>query len=205
MRTGLVALALGLLAPIFLPALPPIWLITAMPVLALMVLPFRTYPLGFFLFGLAWACLSAQCALDDRLPIALDGETRWVEGQVIGLPQQGEGVMRFELADVHSRRTRLPTAMRLAWFGGPSVNSGERWRLAVKLKRPSGLLNPHGFDYAAWLLSRGIGATGTIKDGHLLQAARGPGVTRCARRWHRSMPTAAPVRWRLWCWATAAG
>nr|BFE95263.1 hypothetical protein GCM10020185_57990 [Pseudomonas brassicacearum subsp. brassicacearum] len=48
MRTGLVALALGLLAPIFLPALPPIWLITAMPVLALMVLPFRTYPLGFF-------------------------------------------------------------------------------------------------------------------------------------------------------------
>ena len=67
MRTGLVALALGLLAPIFLPALPPIWLITAMPVLALMVLPFRTYPLGFFLFGLAWACLSAQCALDLSL------------------------------------------------------------------------------------------------------------------------------------------
>nr|BFE95264.1 hypothetical protein GCM10020185_58000 [Pseudomonas brassicacearum subsp. brassicacearum] len=92
---------------------------------------------------------------------------------MIGLPQQGEGVMRFELADVHSRRTRLPTAMRLAWFGGPPVNSGERWRLAVKLKRPSGLLNPHGFDYAAWLLSRGIGATGTIKDGHRLQAARG--------------------------------
>ena len=80
MRTGMVALALGLLTPVFCPALPPLWLIAVMPVLALMVLPFRTHPLGFFLIGLAWACLSAQLALDDRLPAALDGETRWLEG-----------------------------------------------------------------------------------------------------------------------------
>lgn len=173
MRTGMVALALGLLTPIFCPALPPLWLIAVMPVLALMVLPFRTHPLGFFLIGLAWACLSAQLALDDRLPAALDGETRWVEGRIVGLPQYNEGVVRFELADAHSRRTRLPSSMRLAWFGGPPVSSGERWRLAVKLKRPTGLLNPHGFDYQAWLLSRGIGATGTVKDGHLRQPAQG--------------------------------
>ncbi|MGN8343774.1 DNA internalization-related competence protein ComEC/Rec2 [Pseudomonas sp. SMV71] len=173
MRTGLVALALGLLTPVFLPALPPLWLMAAMPVLALMVLPFRTYPLGLFLLGLAWACLSAQLALDERLPVALDGETRWVEGRVVGLPQYGGDGVRFELADGHSRRTRLPKSMRLAWFGGPPVNSGERWRLAVKLKRPVGLRNPHGFDYQAWLLSRGIGATGTVKDGHRLQPAHG--------------------------------
>ncbi|QBZ91003.1 DNA internalization-related competence protein ComEC/Rec2 [Pseudomonas viciae] len=173
MRTGLVAFALGLLAPVFLPALPPFWLIATMPVLGLMVLPFRTYPLGFFLFGLAWACLSAQLALADRLPAVLDGETRWVEGRVVGLPQHSEDVVRFELADARSRRTRLPASMRLAWFGGPPVSSGERWRLAVKLKRPAGLLNPHGFDYEAWLLSRGIGATGTVKDGLRLQAAQG--------------------------------
>jgi len=173
MRTGLVALALGLLAPVFFPALPPLWLVAAMAVLALMTVPFRAYPLGFFLFGLAWACLSAQQALDDRLPATLDGETRWVEGRVVGLPQSSDGVVRFELADARSRRTRLPASMRLAWFAGPPVSSGERWRLAVKLKRPTGLLNPHGFDYEAWLLSRGVGATGTIKSGHLLQPARG--------------------------------
>jgi competence protein ComEC len=144
-----------------------------MPILALMVLPFRTYPLGFFLLGLAWACLSAQFALDDRLPATLEGETRWVEGRVVGLPQYSDGVVRFELADAESRRTRLPTSMRLAWFGGPPVSSGERWRLAVKLKRPAGLLNPHGFDYEAWLLSRGVGATGTVKDGRRLQPAQG--------------------------------
>ncbi|MCG6575539.1 DNA internalization-related competence protein ComEC/Rec2 [Pseudomonas sp. AF32] len=173
MRTGMVALALGLLAPFFLPVLPHLWVIAAMPVLALMVLPFRTYPLGFWLLGLAWACLVAQWALDDRLPTALDGETRWVEGRVVGLPQQGDGVVRFELADIRSRRARLPSKMRLAWFGGPPVGSGEQWRLAVKLKRPAGLRNPHGFDYEAWLLSRGIGATGVVKDGHRLQPAWG--------------------------------
>lgn len=173
MRIGLVALALGLVAPIFLPALPPLWLMAVMSVLALMVLPFRIYPLGFFLLGLAWACLSAQLALNDRLPVALDGETRWVEGRVVGLPQYGDHGVRFELAEGQSRRTRLPKLMRLAWLGGPPVSSGERWRLAVKLKRPAGLLNPHGFDYQAWLLSRGIGATGTVKDGHRLQPSQG--------------------------------
>ncbi|WP_434577878.1 DNA internalization-related competence protein ComEC/Rec2 [Pseudomonas sp. Z5-35] len=173
MRTAMVALALGLLAPIFLPVLPPLWLIAAMSISALMVLPSRLYPVGFFFFGLAWACFSAQLALDDRLPAALEGETRWVEGRVVGLPQQSDGVVRFELADAQSRRTRLPTLMRLAWYDGPAVNSGEKWRLAVKLKRPAGLLNPHGFDYEAWLLSRGIGATGSVKDGWRVQPAEG--------------------------------
>ncbi|MDF9774564.1 competence protein ComEC [Pseudomonas baetica] len=137
-----------------------------------MLLPFRTYPAAFFLFGLSWACANAQWALDDRLPAALDGETRWVEGRVTGLPRHDDGVVRFELTDIQSRRTRLPRQMRLAWYGGPPVNSGERWRLAVKLKRPVGLLNPQAFDYQAWLLTQHIGATGTVKDGELLAPAQ---------------------------------
>ena len=172
MRTGMVALALGLLALRFLPALPPVWLCTLLPVIGLMLLPFRTYPVAFFLFGLSWACLQAQWALDDRLPSRLDGETRWVEGRVVGLPQHTEAVVRFELADARSRHGTVPPLMRLAWYGGPPVKSGERWRVAVKLKRPAGLLNPHAFDYDAWLLAQRIGATGTVKDGELLSEAR---------------------------------
>ena len=60
------ALALGLLALRFLPALPSAGMLLALAVVALMLLPFRTYPLAFFLFGLCWACVSAQWALDDR-------------------------------------------------------------------------------------------------------------------------------------------
>ncbi|WP_339530945.1 MULTISPECIES: DNA internalization-related competence protein ComEC/Rec2 [unclassified Pseudomonas] len=171
MRTGMFALALGLLALRFLPALPPTEWLIALLVLALMLLPFRTYPLAFFLVGLSWACISAQWALDDRLKPTLDGQTRWVEGRVIGLPQQtGEGV-RFELADSRSRKARLPKRIRVSWRGGPPVRSGERWRLAINLKRPAGLLNFHGFDREAWLLAQRIGATGTVKDGERLAAA----------------------------------
>lgn len=171
MRKGMMALALGLLTLRFLPALPPVWLWLTMPVAGLMLLPFRTYPLAFYLFGLSWGCANAQWALDDRLPPALDGETRWVEGRVTGLPRHDDGVVRFELTDIQSRRTRLPRQMRLAWYGGPPVNSGERWRLAVKLKRPVGLLNPQAFDYQAWLLAQHIGATGTVKAGERLASA----------------------------------
>lgn len=172
MRTGMMALAVGLLAPVFMSALPPVWLLLLLPVVALMLLPFRSYPLAFLLFGFTWASVGAQWALNDRLPAELDGETRWVEGRVVGLPQNSDGVVRFELADALSRHEKLPPLMRLAWYGGPPVNSGERWRLAVKLKRAGGLLNPDAFDYEAWLLAQRIGATGTIKDGQRLSEAR---------------------------------
>ena len=171
MRTGMMALAVGLLVPVFLPVLPPVGLMMLLPLVGLMLLPFRSYPLAFLLFGFTWACVSAQWALNDRLPAALDGETRWVEGRVVGLPQISEGVVRFELADARSRHEKLPSLMRLAWYAGPPLNSGERWRLAVKLRRPGGLLNPEAFDYEAWLLAQRIGATGTIKDGQRLAEA----------------------------------
>ncbi len=79
MKTGMFALASGLLALVFLPALPATGWLIAMLLLALMALPFRTYPLAFFLMGLSWACFSAQWALNDRLSLKLDGQTRWVE------------------------------------------------------------------------------------------------------------------------------
>lgn len=172
MKTGMFALALGLLALRFLPALPSFGWLLAMLLLALMLLPFRTSPLAFFLLGLSWACISAQWALDDRLRPELDGQTRWVEGRVVGLPQQTATGVRFELADSRSRNARLPKRIRLSWHGGPPVRSGERWRLAVTFKRPSGLLNFHGFDYEAWLLAQRIGATGSVKDGDRLTPAR---------------------------------
>ena len=162
MRTGMFAFGLGLLSLRFLPALPATAWLLAMLVAALMLLPFRTYPLAFLLLGVSWACMSAQWALDDRLRPNLDGQTRWIEGRVIGLPQTTGTGVRFELADSRSRKARLPKRIRLSWHGGPQVNSGERWRLAVTLKRPAGLLNFQGFDYEAWLLAQRIGATGSV-------------------------------------------
>lgn len=53
MRTGMFALALGLLALRFLPALPQVGWLLVLPVVVLMMLPFRTYPLAFFCWVLA--------------------------------------------------------------------------------------------------------------------------------------------------------
>ena len=167
MYTGMFALAAGLITLRFLPFLPSAGWLLLMLAAAVLLLASRAWPVGLFILGLAWACVQGQRALDDRLADSFDGRTFWVEGRVIGLPQQGENSVRFELQGAKSRHGPLPATIRLSWYGGPSVNSGERWRLLVKLKKPKGLLNPQGFDFEAWLLAQRIGATGTVKQGQL--------------------------------------
>ncbi|MEB0206400.1 DNA internalization-related competence protein ComEC/Rec2 [Pseudomonas sp. CCC3.1] len=172
MHTRMLALASGLIALRYLPVIPAVEWVLLLLGAGLLLLGLRMYPPGLFLLGLGWACVSGQWALDDRLAPALDGRTLWVEGRVVGLPQRSDVSVRFELQGAQSRHAELPSTLRLSWYGGPPVNSGERWRLAVNLKRPKGLLNPQGFDFQAWLLAQRVGATGTIKEGQLLAPAR---------------------------------
>ncbi|HEY6609831.1 MAG TPA: ComEC/Rec2 family competence protein, partial [Pseudomonas sp.] len=174
MRLGMIALCSGLLCLRFLPVLPASGALLVLAVLGAALLVSRFHPLGLFLLGLAWACGSAQWALDDRLPTELDGQTLWLQGRVTGLPETDAGVVRFYLEEVESRRTALPQRLRLSWYDAPPLAAGEVWRLAVRLKRPRGLVNPHAFDYEAWLTARRIGATGTVKAGERLDAAAGP-------------------------------
>ncbi|WP_069086478.1 DNA internalization-related competence protein ComEC/Rec2 [Pseudomonas sp. TCU-HL1] len=173
MLSGLAALAAGLLALRWMPALPPVWWLYLLLAVGLLLLGGRAWRAGFFLVGLGWACLSAQWALDDRLALELDGQVRWLEGRVVGLPSVADGVVRFELDELHSARARLPKRLRLSWYGGPPMLAGERWRLAVRLKRPHGLVNPATFDYEAWLLARRTGGTGSVRTGERLEPAGG--------------------------------
>jgi competence protein ComEC len=170
MRTGMFALALGLLCLGFLPALPSVGWLLLLSLGGLACFFTRLRPLGCFLLGLCWACWSAQQALDDRLAVGLDGRTLWLEGQVVGLPTRTAQGVRFELAQAHSRRAGLPRRLQLSWFEGPAIRAGEHWRVAVTLQRPAGLLNPHGPDREAQLLARRIGATGTVKAGQRVHA-----------------------------------
>ncbi|WP_449431767.1 DNA internalization-related competence protein ComEC/Rec2 [Pseudomonas putida] len=173
MRTGMFALALGLLCLGFIPQLPSVGWLVLLAAGALACLRTRLWPVGCFVLGLCWACGSAQQALDDRLAPGLDGRTLWLEGQVVGLPRRTTQGLRFELEHAQSRRADLPRQLQLSWFDGPAVRAGERWRLAVTLQRPAGLLNPHGPDREARLLAQRIGATGTVKAGQLLEPAAG--------------------------------
>ncbi|MDA3337233.1 ComEC/Rec2 family competence protein [Pseudomonas aeruginosa] len=183
MRLGLPALAAGLLALRFLAELPSVGWLLGMAAAGLLLLFGRLYWLGLFLLGFAWACGSAQVALDGRLAAELDGRTLWLEGRVVDLPASGEGVTRFRLEEVSAARgVLLPERLRLSWRGAPPLMGGERWRLAVTLKRPRGLVNAAGFDYEAWLLAQRVGAVGTVKAGQRLQPASGLDAWRDAWR-----------------------
>lgn len=126
---------------------------------------------GFAALGFAWAAGLAYLRLADRLDPALEGRDVVVTGVVASLPQPFERGTRFDF-DVESPQTRVPRHISLSSYGGffaddaegaLPVRPGERWRFLVRLRRPHGAVNPHGFDYEAWLLERGIRATGYVR------------------------------------------
>lgn len=171
MRTGMLALALGLLSLGLVPQLPSVGWLLLLAAGAVVSLFTRGWLLGVFLLGFCWACWSAKQAMDDRLAPGLEGRTLWLEGRVVGLPARTAQGVRFDLEGAHSRRAELPQRLQLSWFDGPPLRAGEQWRLAVTLQRPGGLLNPYGPDREAQLLARRVGASGTVKAGELLTPA----------------------------------
>jgi competence protein ComEC len=137
--------------------------------------------------GFAWAAWLAQGRLADQLPEAWEGRDVQVIGVVAALPQSFGRGERFEfvvesvesaepVGNAKSAAPALspviPRRIMLSWYHGwvddewhegGAIRPGERWRFTVRLKRPHGNANPHGFDYEAWLFERGIRATGYVR------------------------------------------
>lgn len=131
--------------------------------------------LSCFCAGFLWAATRAEMRLNDALPPEWEGRDLQIVGVVASLPQQYERSLRFEF-DVERVLTAdavLPPHIALSWWGTaakdgergtlPDLKPGERWQLSVRLRRPHGSANPHGFDYEAWLFERNIRATGTVR------------------------------------------
>ena len=123
--------------------------------------------------GFCWALAMAQLRMAERLAPALEGRDIEVTGVVASLPAEGERSVRFEFEPEHAE-ARLPSRLLLSWYRSPGyeedpslaatpVHPGERWRFTLRLRRPHGNYNAHGFDYEAWLLERGVGATGYVR------------------------------------------
>ena len=87
MRISMLALIIGLISLRFLPWLPNAFWLAGLLFAAFVFLACRLFPLGMYLLGFCWACMSAQWALNDQLEQELDGRTLWVEGRVVGLPE----------------------------------------------------------------------------------------------------------------------
>src|SRR5260221_868528 len=161
---------------------------------------------GFAALGFAWAAVLAHLRLSDRLDPALEGRDVVVIGVVAGLPQAFERGVRFDF-DIESPETGVPRRIVLSSYGGFApddsggvlpVRAGERWRFAVRLRRPHGSANPHGFDYEAWLLERGIRATGYVRmpprraADERVQIVPERVAARVSRYWLQRLAPAAP-------------
>ena len=147
-----------------------------------------------FALGFSWAAGCAQSRLADALPPEWEGRDIAVVGVVAALPQPYERGVRFEfdVERVLTPHARVPRRIVLSWWGSPAAEGrpatfpalepGERWRLTVRLKRPRGTANPHGFDYEAWLFERNLRATGYVrpKAGSEREAAMTPAYGRSA-------------------------
>ncbi len=106
--------------------------------------------------GFGYAAWRAQLRLADELPRAWEGADIALVGVVDELPQASARGTRFAFAveRIETPHAVVPARLSLAWYAQtrkdgaseppPSIAAGERWRLAVRLKRPHGNVNPHG-------------------------------------------------------------
>jgi competence protein ComEC len=117
--------------------------------------------------ALAYASVGFRALAYQRgvLPPDLQGLDLEVSGKVVGLPQrQADGWrFRFQTSQAHRLDTlaqvELPSLLQLGWYTQdtnevislPVLQTGQHWRLAVRLKQPHGLVNPGGFDFELWM------------------------------------------------------
>jgi competence protein ComEC len=149
--------------------------------------------LGSALLGFAWAGSFAQWRLADALPAEWEGRDIEVTGIVAELPQVFERGVRFRFS-VEQAAAPVPERIALNWYrhfepameeegdeeAAPYAampHAGERWRLTVRLKRPHGNVNPHGFDGEGWLFERGIRATGYVRKSAATARLEGSGFS----------------------------
>lgn len=193
-RLGILAFALGAAWLQTRPVLPPLALAWVNLPLALLAfwLPSRGAAewlrrgliwLLAFLLGYCYAAWRAELRLSDSLPQAWEGRQVALTGRVLDLPEKTARGWRFRFAvsRVDTPGAGIPRQVLLSYVsrqGGlaPEPTAGACLHVHAKLFRPHAQINPHGFDFEAWLLERGIRATG-----HLIRASPASGCGQTLR------------------------
>jgi len=134
------------------------------------ILPFLLFGLGF-----CWAVIYGHWKITDRLHPDLIKQPILLMGKIAELPRFDQHqhqnqqlrnwrfVFEPDSALFQGKAVRVPSRIRLSWYKTDHrLRSGQRWQLLVKLKPPTGLLNPGLFDYESWLFQQGIGARGYV-------------------------------------------
>lgn len=122
----------------------------------------------------------AHVYLEQTLPQALEAVDLQVEGRIASMLQNQANGQRWRFV-VDSSDAGVPRLLELSWYGpfgqvpdahqplvpdwanGVALRPGQRWRLTVRIKRPHGSRNPHGFDYELLAWEQGVQATGYVR------------------------------------------
>lgn len=137
---------------------------------------------GFFYAG--WR---AELRLAEALPVVWEGRDMVMQGRIVGLPEatpRGERFV-FQVQNVLTPGAQAPGRVMLNRYATDDaqplapLHGGDCLRLNARLARPHGNANPAGFDYEAWLLERGVRATGHVVGEPLAASACG-GTARAA-------------------------
>ena len=132
--------------------------------------------------GFTYAQIRAHFRLQDSLAKACEQKPLRIQGVIVSVPERNERGqhVEFKVERLFHASCHVPQHISLNLYENsfkqaetlsqpplakplPSLHAGERWLWQVKLKRPHGSYNPHGFDYEAWSLSNNIRATGNIQ------------------------------------------
>jgi competence protein ComEC len=187
-RSAIIGFALGAWLLQLQPALPrwPLMLLLCLLVIMVVAMPCRCRLAGIrivialaggVIAGFVWAAAVAHYYLAQELPKEWEGRDITVVGTVASLPHHIERGVRFlfriEQASVDGQAVELALSkVALSWYSGfrddaesaaVDLHPGQRWRLNMRLQRPHGNANPHGFDYEVWLLQQRIRATGYVR------------------------------------------
>ncbi|GMR07651.1 MAG: DNA internalization-related competence protein ComEC/Rec2 [Gammaproteobacteria bacterium] len=174
MRSGTIALLSGIWLVCLLPRLPLLlsWPVGAALLLGLLLGSLRSRKLRLpllFLAGVTWAVLRASALLAEGVPESLQGQDVLLSGEIVSIPEYHDRGVRF-VFELHDDQP-VSGRVRLSWyrFGRfnqdrlPELVPGQQWQLVMRLKRPSGFMNPGGFDYEGWLFQQHIRATGYVR------------------------------------------
>ena len=175
-----------------------LWLIPGLVLLGLAIYK-AWHASAHFLAGaiIGWIGLFLFVFFAPQIPEKHTYDTLWAEGRIISLVEQRGGqagqlsIQRFEFklaslqtpphAGVNSKN-HTNTPYHQAWlWPQPKIRlscyacdwhpqTGEIWRLPIRIKPIHGSMNPGGFDYEAWAHQQGLVASGYVRmnDGDLV-------------------------------------
>lgn len=170
----------------------PVWRRCYQPLLWLMC----------WLAGASWSALWLDDRLSQRLPAAQDRTLATLQLEILSAEQRGQ-VWRLQ-ARVLTPAARLQQQglpplqqLQLNWYRTPhTLQAGQRWQADVLLRSPRNFLNNLPFDYEAFLLSRGVDASGYIRAAQLLdQDVRPPGMRQRWLSWQQQHVEPAAWPW----------